>query len=183
MDILDCAVRMNNPVIQLGNPCVPQMLCSIVPTVLSLPLLRMKAPDTVFPNRHARSRIEAEQAMMFLGRVGELSGRDVERPAARVTTSLCASARNTSRSAAGLLQCACAGEISALRAQRQLSSCRPRERHNQGADRNQDGKDRDPGGQAASARTPCCNDRRVGEAERRWRLASPCNACRRWHSP
>ena len=69
-------VRVNNPVIQLEIRAFADALLDSSHHAFSV--LLMKAPDPVFPNRHACSRIEAEQAMMFLGRVGELSGRDVE---------------------------------------------------------------------------------------------------------
>ena len=86
MEILDCAVRMNNPVIQLEIRAFADALLNSADRAFSVP--RMKASDPVFPNRDARSRIETKQAMMFLGGMDELSGRDVERPAACVAQPL-----------------------------------------------------------------------------------------------
>ena len=86
VDVFYCAVWVNGSVIQLEIRPFRNSALDPIPSPFAV--LRMHAPGPVFPNRDTRSRIETKQAVVFLRGMDELSGRDVERPAACVAQPL-----------------------------------------------------------------------------------------------
>ena len=75
MDVFEGTVRKNNPEIHLIiRPFAESLLHGLD---RPFPVVRMDAPRPVFRSRHPRRGIEAEQAVVFLGRIDETSARDV----------------------------------------------------------------------------------------------------------
>src|SRR6516164_1129338 len=83
----DCAVRMNNPVLQLV--ILPVADCLLHGLDDRFSVIRMDSPHPVAHVRHPFCGIETKQAVMFLGRIGHPSIRDVVGPAAGVADALC----------------------------------------------------------------------------------------------
>src|SRR5207302_9889356 len=86
MDVLDRAVRMNAPAIQLEIRPVADCLLDTMHRPFSV--LRMDAPEPLVPIRYPPCRIQPDQPVVLLGRMDDLSGRDVEGPAAGMAQSL-----------------------------------------------------------------------------------------------
>src|SRR5262249_121452 len=83
MDMLEGAVRINHPEIHL----ILRPFAESLPHSLDRPfaVVRMDTTCPVFRIRHSHCGIEAEQAVVFLGRMDDTSARDVVCEATRVT--------------------------------------------------------------------------------------------------